>query len=484
MLKDLKEIDYVKEYLKNNGYNSTLECLEKEEKYKIAEKLHSKVISFKNNIIKLQSPSSDKKESYLSQTIHSYTDKTKKISLLKDAYLNLSKKNQAILQCARQVYAIVISFIQNFQELQKIFDISELTEENRKKTEDFYKKLDYYKVQVAKYSHILMGDEYDEKNEFLIQEIILEHKYNLNSAKKNEDKVKIMEILLSLRLNALQINPNLRKNFINELIKKDILFIKDTNNNFFVNELLNIQSYQIRHAILSVISIISSTYDGVNYLLSNNTEILSKIIQIIKGTEDGQVLQRFCISILNKMSIKKETIEIFLNFGIIDWIIKLLQRSRINKINQFCIDFSSALLANILGDNATIKFLENNDSVCRNLMEAFLSMIGENISPTLLKHFLMCLSYLNNKKFDKIKEECKFDQRIDDFKQKFLNLETQNEEEETQKHFILDLMKNIFGKNEQNEDDKEKEEKFQNLINEYENLKGKIVFECFQDEVY
>jgi len=43
MLKDMKEIDYIKEYLKINGYKSTLECLEKEEKYINAEKNISKV---------------------------------------------------------------------------------------------------------------------------------------------------------------------------------------------------------------------------------------------------------------------------------------------------------------------------------------------------------------------------------------------------------------------------------------------------------
>ena len=44
MLKDMKEIDYIKEYLKVKGYKSTLECLEKEEKYITAEKNNSKVI--------------------------------------------------------------------------------------------------------------------------------------------------------------------------------------------------------------------------------------------------------------------------------------------------------------------------------------------------------------------------------------------------------------------------------------------------------
>jgi len=44
MLKDMKEIDYIKEYLEINGYKSTLECLEKEDKYMRAEKNNSKVI--------------------------------------------------------------------------------------------------------------------------------------------------------------------------------------------------------------------------------------------------------------------------------------------------------------------------------------------------------------------------------------------------------------------------------------------------------
>ena len=47
MLKDMKEIDYIKEYLQINGFKSTLECLEKEEKYIIAEKNNAKVNKLK-----------------------------------------------------------------------------------------------------------------------------------------------------------------------------------------------------------------------------------------------------------------------------------------------------------------------------------------------------------------------------------------------------------------------------------------------------
>ena len=402
--------------------------------------------------------------------------------------MNSLKKRQAILQCARQIYGIIISFIRDFQDIKTILDTSQLTEENRKKTDEYNTKIDYYKTQIGKFSLILMSDEWDEKTEIINKEIILEHKNTLSNAKKNQDNVKIMETLLSLRLNALQTNPDLRKNFIDELIKNDILFIKETQNNYFINELLNIHSYQIRHSILSVLSIIASTYDGVNYLLLNNLDILIKVIEIMKGTEDGQVLQRFCISILNKMSIKDETIIIYLKYGIIDWIIKLIQRSRINSINNFCIDFSSALLANILHSKTTLEFLENNNSVCRNLMETFLSMIGENISPTLLKHFIMCLGYLDEPKFNKVKDECRFYKRIDEFYDQFSKINTRNEEEEISKHNFLDLCKYIFpihGEKKNNVygvNDGEVRN-YEKIIKEYESQKGAIVFECFQDEV-
>ncbi len=332
-----------------------------------------------------------------------------------------------------------------------------------------------------------MSDEWDEKTGLIYKEIITEHKNNLSLAKKEQNNIRIMEILLSLRLNALQTNPDLRKNFIDELVKNDVLFINENKNNHFIKYLLNIHSYQIRHSILSVLSIITSTLNGVNYLLSNNFDILIKIIEIMKGTEDGQVLQRFCISILNKISIKEETIEVFLKYGIIDWVVKLLQRSKINSINSFCVDFSSALLANIIRSKTTLAFLENNNSVCRNLMETFLSMIREKSSQTLLKHFIICLGYLDEQRFDKVKEECRFHKRIDEFYEQFYKMETNNEEEEILKHKILDLCKYIFpinGEKKNNVYGGNKEARnYENIIKDFEKQKGAIIFECFQDEV-
>lgn len=87
----------------------------------------------------------------------------------------------------------------------------------------------------------------------------------------------------------------------------------------------------------------------------------------MRNQEDGTVIQRFCIAILQKMSVKEETIPVYMKQNIIEWIVKLLQRSRISDIHIFCLDFASALLANILHSNYTIEFLDHNPNVCKNV---------------------------------------------------------------------------------------------------------------------
>jgi hypothetical protein len=88
----------------------------------------------------------------------------------------------------------------------------------------------------------------------------------------------------------------------------------------------------------------------------------------MKGQDDGTVIQRFCIAILQKMSVKEDSIPIYMKSGLIDWIIKLLQRSRISDIHIFCLDFASALLANILHSNITLEYLEGHTSICKNVI--------------------------------------------------------------------------------------------------------------------
>jgi hypothetical protein len=52
-----------------------------------------------------------------------------------------------------------------------------------------------------------------------------EHKNKLISAKVENNYKAIVEVLLSLRVNALQISPELRKNLVYELIRNDVFLL-------------------------------------------------------------------------------------------------------------------------------------------------------------------------------------------------------------------------------------------------------------------
>jgi hypothetical protein len=72
------------------------------------------------------------------------------------------------------------------------------------------------------------------------------------------------------------------------------------------------------------------------------------------------VTQRFCIAILQKMSVKETTIELFVERNLINWVLKLLEKSKSLDIHIFSLDFASALLANILHSHNTLEYLEKN----------------------------------------------------------------------------------------------------------------------------
>ena len=144
-----------------------------------------------------------------------------------------------------------------------------------------------------------------------------EHKNKLIKAKDESNIENIIEVLLSLRVNALQISPELRRNLVNELIKNDMFLITYNKSNAFVMDLLNINSHGLKHAICALISVIASTVKGVEYLTQIDLAVPSKVIEILKEQEDGSVTQRFCIAILQKMSVKESTIDLFVQKGII-----------------------------------------------------------------------------------------------------------------------------------------------------------------------
>ena len=399
-----------------------------------------------------------------------------------DGYRLLEIKYRSILSCARHMFSIAINCVENFISLK----------DGQKKVEDLDVDIQNYKKEIGKYHKIIMSDSWTNENIVINGAIIEEHKKKFKAALDSNNKQDIIEVLLSLRVNALQTNPDLRTNFVDDLIKYDILNITETKSNDTVINILNNQEYNIRNAMMNVLSIIVSKSEGIEYIVSQGEQIIKKVIQIMKGTEDGQVLQRFAIAILQKMSVKlfesddmnkneeikkinNMIISIYNKHNIIDWLIKLFQRNKTNKVHEFCMNYGSALLANILGYKETIDFLFDNLSFYKNITETLLDLIKDkgNKNTQVLMHYLMCLNYLSIDKFKMIKEEINFEQQIKTFEEEY---QKDNENNNVNKKTVLNLSFLLFHS--------EKGKELKKNINENIKRKGEpLIFECFRDEI-
>ena len=420
------------------------------------------------------------KLSRFTQYIKDSNHRTIQLSKIIDGYRLLETKYRSILSCARHMFGIAITCIEHLTQIK----------DGQKKIENLEAEIQNYKTEIGKYHRIIMNDTWTNENALINGTIIEEHKKKLKISIENNKKEDIIEVLLSLRVNALQTNPELRANFVDDLIKYDILDITEKKSNQTVIDILNNQEYNIRNALLSIISIIVSKYEGIQYIISQGEQIIKKVIQIMKGTEDGQVLQRFAIAILQKMSVKlfvnnddnkneeikkinNSVIKIYNKYNVIDWLIKLFQRNKNNNIHEFCMDYGSALLANILGYPETIEFLFDNISFYKNITETLLNLIQEKVSTQVLMHYLMCLNYLSQDKFKMIKEEIKFDEKIKKFENDYKN---NNENDDVNKKTILNLSYLLF------HSDKSKD--LPNKSNEnFVRPNEPLVFECFKDEI-
>ena len=93
---------------------------------------------------------------------------------------------------------------------------------------------------------------------------------------KDKNIESLVEVLLSLWVNALQIAPELRKNLVYELIRNDIFNIESEGNFNVLNKILSIENNSLKHAITYLISVIYSTLKGVEYLTYKKNMVVIK----------------------------------------------------------------------------------------------------------------------------------------------------------------------------------------------------------------
>lgn len=389
----------------------------------------------------------------------------------------LQRQHSSVLQSARQIFSIAINCL---QQLHNIKDGNSMTD-------NLGETIDNYKNQLGKYHTILTTEGKCDRSELFSEAVMNEHKTKFIAAKKSKDWRAVVEVLLSLRVNALQISPELRKNLVYELIRNDIFLLQTKHRNHFLLDLLGITKKSLRHALLALISVIVSTLKGAEYITSIDETIVEKIIEILEEEEDGSVNQRFWVAILQKVSIKEDTVPFLVKKGMVGWIVQLVGRSLESKVHVFCLDFASALLANILHAKSTAESLCKDKKFVSKLLETMLKQIRDKIPTSVLMHLLIWLSYLSKEPFNECWEKVGFFDRISEFVEWYSKVPTTDSENgEIDKRTVLDLCAHMFHPKDVSNDMSQSMEyndmKPEDKIREFENEQGDLIFECFQDE--
>lgn len=109
------------------------------------------------------------------------------------------------------------------------------------------------------------------------------------------------------------------------------------------------------------------------------------------------LIERFLIAILQKMSIKGVLTPVFVEQGVIDFLIlRLEDHIKFGGEHIFFLDFSTALLANIFHCRECIQWLLVNKKEALTIANRLLGLLKEpKIPSSVLMHILMSLGYLN-----------------------------------------------------------------------------------------
>ena len=104
--------------------------------------------------------------------------------------------------------------------------------------------------------------------------------------------------------------------------------------------------------------------------------------------------------------------------ALLEWLCKYLERQRMRQdVNQFCMEYASALLANLSSTKPALEHVQKNLKVAKDILNIGLNMLKEKVSSVVIYHLLLTFSQLSTVK-EKLAgpfEETKFSDKMADF---------------------------------------------------------------------
>lgn len=397
---------------------------------------------------------------------------------LKDKQFKLIEKNYSIiLQAGKQLMALAIDSVQKLEKT------------------SFKDSVQVPKEQLQRFNQIFTTDsrleEKDNMENFSDTEL-RNLKNKLQQGLKLKDLNGIKESLVNLRKACLVSNAKNRRKVVEQLIKHDLF----SGNLIYLLKV----SPEVKLQVLALLCIYVSIPKGVISILKQSPQpVINALFESITQDPPGSVNQRFALGSLQKISIWNEaSSSLLVDSGLILWLVKEILEKPIlhgEYMHPYCLDFASALIANLVSSHYGMVYLENRQNESEDLMNSMLEMIkGENVASCVLIHLLIALTSMANERFINILDSTQFNERISEFVE-FYSVksgEQENESPESRK-IILDMCAHLFHprENTANLDTSEVMEfnvrKHQEEVKEIEKKLDDenelLVFECFPDEV-
>lgn len=257
----------IKEYFRFHGYVNTLECFEAE--------IRAKIVSSKlqNGMIPDLS-GKEKEEPRIYSLFTGAEAKTNREMNTEKEMKETKRQFHQIRQAARQIFSVSVSLIEKLNKMKEIQNSPEVSSD-----------LENYKLTLGKYHRLIVNDGKPTGTEKLAESALKGAKEKLLKAFESKNNEEIVDSLLIVRVNGLQISGESKRDLVNDLISLDFFEVQTEEKFSFLLGLLEIPNHQVKRTVLSIVSMITSTVKGVQYIVRDGEVILlQRITEVFKQT--------------------------------------------------------------------------------------------------------------------------------------------------------------------------------------------------------
>lgn len=172
------------------------------------------------------------------------------------------------------------------------------------------------------------------------------------------------------------IKPKERNEWLENLISTDFFRIRKDPD--ILETMITPQRADLGTINYAILSMVSSTPHGANYLAKHDS-FLDRTLKMFKDSENGTVLQRFSLAVVQKMSILEKASKFYLENKFLYWIVDFLEEMDTKTTHSFIPIYLMSAFYNIISAEVNEKEIEDDIYKNGKLLKRLLSMFKRSL---------------------------------------------------------------------------------------------------------